>query len=343
MTRSSIALTAVLALAGVIAAACLAARGEADPDHDRVLRVLRAASSIGVHSVDPQRFDGFGYGRENQGSPLALSIAAIEEGDGVYGSIAVSSASDRDEVIDGVDDALSRSGPLALCYIPHHVLTATAAGETVHVHICFQCDYAVLLHGDTRAARYEPFHDRGALMGLLNRLLAAAAIPVAPPRTPPRALDDAAIGVALTAEQRAIIEGADDIELFSIDPTRRWMNLLRDQKEPLDHLLKLVRADGGSLGATTFTRTGARGDVARELLSSLRSDANMARCFDPRHLLVFSKGRGRVAAMVCFECSNLLVVGDRGPVGSLVAHDGGDDLKQRLNTLLHHRGIDVAP
>lgn len=325
-------------------------------DRDRAHRILANAPEIVVLSVDESAWNDFGYGGELDPSPFANSAAAIEEGDGVYGRVAVTHPSWRATIADAFAAAYAVDGPGAHCYLPHHVLAATFEGDTVHAHLCFLCHYAVLLFPDTARGQYVSFQDDGTLEKALNGPLAGAGIPVNPkvPPTPP-ALDDGAMAAALSPAAAAVLEAPDAVEVISIDPSALLAApdgaeevAARDERAALaarDGFAALMATVGRpdvELGRTTITRPNVRVELGHSARALFREGATMARCFAPRHVLVFTRGEARVALQVCFACSNLHVLMEGEPWGDLVAIEDAPGLRDRLNGILARRGVPVA-
>lgn len=306
-------------------------------------RVLRGATLIEILSVDAGLWNGFGYGEENTPSPFLNSENAVAEGDGVFGRVTITDKDEITEIAEGFVDGYAEEGPSALCYIPHHVVVATAGEERVHIHLCFQCHYAVVIHEGTEAGRYVSFQDDG-LAKTLNRLLIRGGVPVVvetgPAMTP---LDEAGIADALSPEQRAIIEAPNALTVFSIDPTFAWRDAAKDAASPMVALELALYEQEQALGKTQIARAGVRIQIGHDALAMMRRGAKQARCFMPRHALLFEKGEQKVCLLVCFQCTNLAVIDAAGMKPGYVGIEDKPGLKERLNAIFGRRGVPVAP
>lgn len=328
--------------ASLSASISAAAQAETPTNREVAARLLESPDSVEILSVDAGRWSDFGYGREK--APFDAAENSSIEGDGVFGRVVLTDPKLIAEIAAAFEAGYQKEGPQAHCYIPHHVLVVRSGEESVHLHLCFSCHYAVVIHKGTETAHYESFQDDAGLARLLNDHLTKAGIPIMEDRAPPLpTLDEATLAKTLTAEQRAIIETPDSLTVFSIDPTERWRNFAKDAERPIEAIEKALRDSKKTLGHTAIQSAGARMELAMKTLGLIQADAMQARCFDPRHALLFEKGDQKLCLIACFQCSNMALVDAGGMRKYLIAIDDVSGLKGRLNGILTRRGISIAP
>jgi hypothetical protein len=329
----------------------LSACGNIDPDiapsnprWKLAREAFSKANSITLYSVAADRFDHFGMGRAEASSP-ADALAALDEGDGVFGSIVIDDADTLKKIRNGFFGGYQRSEVGAFCYLPHHVLRLRGDGVDLQIHLCFECYYATVL--DAPATKYEAFNDRKGLKDLLDAKLAAAKIPVREPWKPfelPKS-DRDYVTQELGNDLVAALESADRLEVFTIDPNGGWDLSPRDAtpRTPQSGESMRLRLESRKnvFGSTVIERGAVRAELTARLLAGIRPDANAAKCFLPRHGLVFTQGTRTIVVLVCFECDDLYIYD--AEQSELIPHRDVGGLKERLEGILKARGVPLAP
>ena len=98
----------------------------------------------------------------------------------------------------------------------------------------------------------------------------------------------------LPAEARHILEKADQLTLYSIDP--------RTEKEaPKDGF------HGYKVLGTTTLKGDTQKKVVAGILKGMEGKIEPAKCFEPRHGIVATHEGKSVALVICFECAQFYV------------------------------------
>ena len=101
---------------------------------------------------------------------------------------------------------------------------------------------------------------------------------------------------AFGEEGREVIEQADAVTLFTVNPTRIVDGKLSPEAERIRGY--------GILGTADITDAGERRRLIEALYEGLKGEgAGPASCFLPRHALRFQKGRRVIEALICFQCT----------------------------------------
>jgi ribosomal protein L7/L12 len=300
--------------------------------------VLAEAESLEVVSLDPNVHRGFGYGEGREApEPLARWLVALAEADGVHGRVEVGDAATRRALLEGLEAGLAQPGPPAGCYDPRHALVARKGGVTVAVHLCFACNFALLLDPSTKEAQLTSLGDPKGLQARLNALLRAADVPLAPPIGNEPELKPLAPEVPLGAW-----EAPDALTLYGIDENV-YRDVARGDAPPsgtyLEQALAKLDAGEGVKARAALTRVSARAALLTALRRGLAMPGEPAECYNPRHAVVVTKGPERAVAFLCFECSYAVVAHPRtaAPNGLAAFGDPGR-LQARLDMILAHAG-----
>jgi hypothetical protein len=134
-------------------------------------------------------------------------------------------------------------------------------------------------------------------------------------------------GNKLPDAARAILARAEQLELLSLDPTRR--------EKPKD----------GFHGWEVLGKTVLKDKDMRKVLAAVeqgiaRSDGSAARCFIPRHGIRASHGKRTVDLVICFECLQIQVYLDNTQGKTVLTTDAPQDL---LNRVLMKAKVPLAP
>ena len=130
-------------------------------------------------------------------------------------------------------------------------------------------------------------------------------------------------GQRLPADVTAVLEKADEIELYSLNPDR-----------------KTQKATGGLRGWQVLGQTTLSGDEKKAILAALKkgiaaSDGSAAACFNPRHGIAATHDGKTVELVICFEC--LSISGwDDGTRFSVLTTDGP---AREFNGMLEAKGV----
>lgn len=300
-------------------------------------KALSDATSITVYSVASEVYDHFGNGRPERSAP-ADSLDALVEGDGVFGSVVISDSATIETIRDAFLRGYLEEGPAAFCYDPHHILHVKGGGGELQIHLCFSCHYAAVLLGP--ATRYDIYQDVAELGALLDSILARAKIPVKQPWKP-FAIDESArdyVRRELGNDLVVSLESADRLELYSLDPTSQWSRPI-PRTATGEELRTRLEAGEGVFGSTRIQRDAVRKELLAKTFAAIRVDAQAAKCFLPRHALVFTHATRTLVVLVCFECDDLYVVADSRSEQVPIKDVAG--LAARLNEILGARGIAV--
>lgn len=302
---------------------------------EAVAKALREARSVTVYSVASGVYDHFGNARPQRSSPHDAA-AALDEGDGVFGAVEVLDAKTIATIGDAFLDGYLEDGPTAFCYIPHHVLRFKGPSGELQIHICFSCHYAAVLLGP--ATKYDVYQDVSELEPLLDSLLAKASVPVKQPWKAFELPNQEREYVAQELGRDVIgsLETAERLELYSLDPKGGWDGSVSAETNA-DVLRARLEGRTGILGSTVIERESVRGELLARAFAAIRRDATAARCFEPRHALVFTQGTRTVIVLVSFECGDLYVVADRASELLPIRDVAG--LESRLASIFGSRGI----
>jgi hypothetical protein len=297
---------------------------------------LAEAERFEVVSLDPDVHRGFGYGEGREApEPLARWLVALAEADGVHGRVAVSDAATRRALLDGLEAGLAQPGPPAGCYEPRHALVARKGDVTVAVHLCFACNFALLLDPTTKEAKLTSLGDPKGLQARLNALLRAADVPLAPPAGDEPKVEPVAPTVPLAAW-----EAPDALTLYAVDADAYRQVAHGDAPAGTTYLedaLAKLESGAGVKAKATITRPSARTALLTALRRGLAMPGEPAECYNPRHAVVVTKGTERAVALLCFECSYAVVADARSPVPNPVGPFGDPGrLQARLDLILAH-------
>ena len=104
-------------------------------------------------------------------------------------------------------------------------------------------------------------------------------------------------GNKLPADAQAVLDKAEEIELYSLDPAEN-----ADAEKPKEQF-----HGWRVLGKTTVTK-GDKKDVVEALGKGIKgSDGSVAACFNPRHGIRATHDKKTVELVICFECLSMQV------------------------------------
>jgi hypothetical protein len=131
-------------------------------------------------------------------------------------------------------------------------------------------------------------------------------------------------------EAKAILDKADQLELYSLEP---------------DEKAAAVNPDGGFhgwkiLGQTTIKDAGERKKLLTAFYQGLKdSKGDIAKCFNPRHGIRAKAGGKTVDAVICFECLQVVYF-----VGNVNTKDTITESPQRVfDEVLKKANVKLAP
>ena len=274
-----------------------------------VAEFLRTADALEVVSLDPRVHQTFarGYGPAVN-DPLARWLVALAEADGVHGRVLIADAAVRAALIDELATGPASASPATGCYEPRHAIVARKGDVTVAIHLCFQCDYALVLKATTTEANLVSYGGTAALKARLDGILRAAKIPLA------EDLEKAPSAGAMPVDPLLApwIE-PDAVEVYGIDENA-YRGFAEGEKPGDSAPLPLVHAalaSGRGVKATVaLTRANARAAVVTGVARGLAADGDPAKCWNPRHAVAFTKGLRRVVVLLCFECNYAAILRD---------------------------------
>ena len=130
-------------------------------------------------------------------------------------------------------------------------------------------------------------------------------------------------GQRLPADVTGILEKADEIELYSLNPDKRTK-----------------KATGGLRGWIVLGQTTLSGDEKKAILEALHkgiadSDGSVAACFNPRHGIKATHDGKTVELVICYECSSISGWND-GTRFSVLTADGP---AKEFNRVLEAKGV----
>ena len=125
-------------------------------------------------------------------------------------------------------------------------------------------------------------------------------------------------GERLSPDVTAILEKADEIELYSLNPDKR-----------------LRKAGTGLEGWQVLGQTTLSGDEKTAIVKALQkgiaaSDGSVAACFNPRHGIEATHDGKRVVLIICFECSSISGSIDGAPFSVLTSGRAADEFNRVL-------------
>lgn len=101
---------------------------------------------------------------------------------------------------------------------------------------------------------------------------------------------------AFPDDGREVLEQADTVTFFTLNPTRLVEGKLSPEKERLRNY--------GVLGKVEITDAAERRRLVEAIYEGLRGeDAGPADCFIPRHGLRFTRGSRTIEFVICFQCT----------------------------------------
>jgi len=151
-----------------------------------------------------------------------------------------------------------------------------------------------------------------------------------PGERPLRALPDT--GTAFPPALKAVLENADTIELFAMDP----------ESGTRTETIPTVAAfhDYRFLNRAPLEDSGLRHELVRLYYQAVfRSEGRAALCFLPRHALRATRGAEQVDVLACFECLQLRWWGPGSLEGSATIDDGD---VAALDELYARAGLTIA-
>lgn len=115
--------------------------------------------------------------------------------------------------------------------------------------------------------------------------------------------DDRHTTAAFPDDDRDVLEQADRITLYTLNPTRMVDGKPSPEKERF-HLY-------GVLGTTSIEDASEHRRVVEAVYEGLKGEgAGPASCFLPRHGLRFERGKRRIDLLICFQCTWVYVFRD---------------------------------
>lgn len=316
------------------------ARAEA-PFSPTVTDVLTHAEAFFVVSLDPAVHRPWGYGKEaDDGQPLARWLAAVADADGVYGRVAVDDPETRGELVKALVAGRSAAGPATGCYDPRHAIVARKGDVTVAVHLCFACNYAVVLDPTTTAGGLVDFHDVGGMKARLDALLVAGKIALA--EDVAKAAEAAARGergpqLSAPLELFGLTE-PDTLEVYGLDPEVYAPFGYGDPQgegTPYERATTLLAEGRGVRAKATITRASARKALGDAIYRGYARGGDPAKCFNPRHAVVLKTAAKQAVFFLCFECSYATAIGPKTEGGrNLVTFSDPGSLQAKLDLIL---------
>lgn len=309
--------------------------------------ILDGGEALELFSIDPGIHAQFGRTYKSDAGPLADALDALDEGEGVHGHVAIADAAVRAELTKGLVAGLAGPGEPAHCYAPRHAFVATRAGQRAVFHLCFQCGYAVVLDGSTAVGQYAGFGPAPDLKRRLDAILDAAAIPLAerlgdkPPARPAATRDVERLDAIVSPALRAFFETADSLELYAIDERvyATWGYGGATDPSPLATALASLDQGKGVFGKTPIRRAAVRRDVLERLWDGAGNTDRVAKCYEPRHALVATKGADRAVVFLCFACFYVSPIARETAKGALFEYGDVGGLKPLFERLLARRGV----
>jgi hypothetical protein len=133
-------------------------------------------------------------------------------------------------------------------------------------------------------------------------------------------------GQRLPADARNVLEKADEIELYSINPDK-----------------KAKKEGQGLRGWEVLGQTTLSGDEKKKIVQALlrgiaSSDGSAAACFNPRHGITATYDGKTVELVICYECLSMSGWTDGEPFSTLTARGPEGE----FNRVLEAKGIKVA-
>ncbi len=114
--------------------------------------------------------------------------------------------------------------------------------------------------------------------------------------------DAAQVLSAFPSDQRDVLEQAETITLYTLNPTPLRDGVLSPEKERFRNY--------GVLGRAEIKGEDGHRRLVEALYSGVRGEgAGPASCFNPRHGLRFVKGAETIDVLICFECTWVYIFG----------------------------------
>jgi hypothetical protein len=134
-------------------------------------------------------------------------------------------------------------------------------------------------------------------------------------------------GERLPPDARTVLEKADEIELYSLNPDE-----------------KAKKAAGGLQGWEVLGKTTLKGDEKKDIVKELQrgianSEGMAAACFNPRHGIKASHDGKTVELVICYECLSMKGWTDGTPFSVLTARGP----EERFNEVLKEKGVELPP
>src|SRR5262249_16382704 len=130
-------------------------------------------------------------------------------------------------------------------------------------------------------------------------------------------------GQRLPADAKTVLEKADEIELYSINPDK-----------------KAKKEGTGLQGWEVLGKTTLSGENKKAIVKALNkaiaaSDGSVNKCFNPRHGIKATHDGKTVELVICFECLSISGWTDGEPFSVLTS----DQAEDAFNTMLTDKGV----
>lgn len=319
-----------------------------------IVGALKSATDMTLYATDENYYSEFGYtlnSKEEQKTYTGDSLSiALRDFDHVYGGVKLTKEQCK-KVGTGVAETTSEAQSDAKCFLPRHALRFTSDKREFVVSICFECDGLVWFtgdgYGDNRSQVIQMFSGDDKLRDSMNKILKDVGVTPAREakkiKVPEHKHED--VKDAITETSWKIIDGADKVTLYSIDPDEYHIGATRKDDSHLKMVLKMLEDGKGVFGKMKLERKQSRGRVLMGAVHGFTREARPAMCFIPRHAIVAEKGKDKCVMLVCFECGQGVVI-DAKPspkdMQSYALWDGGEEYKKFLNNMLTLNGIKIA-
>lgn len=293
----------------------LAAAQDPDPlaarqaEEAKALAVFDQPDALVIYSIEPRHYADWGYGRI--GAPHRASLAHLREGVSVHGQLTLEAAPARQQLGAALRGAYThRRGeriPRARCYAPRHALVARRGKAIAVAHICFQCNYMVLLvEGSPRGNRLHVMTGFQPLRKAIEAPLAKAGVytdgrgPRPADGARPLSADEQArhpLGREAAEWQRQ----ATTVTLLRLAPDGGWL-------DAPDKAIARVRAGDGVLARRALTLDAARQRTAAGLLRGLLGGAPAAG-LQPAYGVLLEQGERAALWLLAADGSAAAVIG----------------------------------
>jgi hypothetical protein len=128
----------------------------------------------------------------------------------------------------------------------------------------------------------------------------------------------------IPATERAVLEEADTLEVFALDPSVTFLSARENEATVGFHgwpILKRKKVDD----------SGTREEVAAAVVRGWRKSEDEAlHCFDPRHGIRARRGDQTADFVICFACRSVEVYSGSGETGGFLTADSARELLDRL-------------